>query len=102
MTADDALNLSVSPRPNTHPISPVDVIHTTPPRPSSQEEHFSFNDFDSGNEAQGIYSDDNGGYNLVTPAGSPYRIKTPKNVQSYSPPHNFYPYEAIYIFFDRF
>jgi len=91
MTADDALNLSVSPR---HPISPVDVLHAThatPPRPSSQEEHLSFNEFDSGNEAQGIYSDDNGGYNLATPAGSPYRIKTPKNVQSYSPPHNFYP-----------
>uniref|UniRef100_A0A1D1YZI0 Putative cyclin-dependent kinase 9 n=1 Tax=Anthurium amnicola TaxID=1678845 RepID=A0A1D1YZI0_9ARAE len=88
MTADDALNLSVSPstyRPNELPISPADAI---PSRPSSQE-HFSFND--SGNEAQGIYSDDNGGCSIVTPAGSPYRIKTPKDVQSYSPPHNFYP-----------
>jgi hypothetical protein len=91
MTADDALNLSVSPK---QPISPVDAISS---RPSSQEDHFSFNDFDSGNEAQGIYSDDNGGYNLVTPAGSPYRIKTPKNVQSYSPPHNSYPYEVVYL-----
>ncbi|RIA80944.1 kinase-like domain-containing protein [Glomus cerebriforme] len=87
MTADDALNLSVSPSSayREHPISP-DAI---PSRPSSQEEHCSFND--SGNEAQGIYSDDNGGYSVVTPAGSPYRIKTPKNVQSYSPPHNCYP-----------
>jgi len=94
MTADDALNLSVSPsayRPNELPISPVDAI---PSGPSSQE-HFSFND--SGNEAQGIYSDDNGGCSIVTPAGSPYRIKTPKDVQSYSPPHNFYPYERLYI-----
>jgi hypothetical protein len=92
MTADDALNLSASPsstqRTNEHPISPADAI---PSRPSSQEEHFSFND--SGNEAQGIYSDENGGC-VITPAGSPYRIKTPKNVQSYSPPHNFYPYET--------
>ncbi|CAG8737198.1 11914_t:CDS:2, partial [Funneliformis caledonium] len=92
MTTNDALNLSVSPsppacRPKEHPVSPVDVI---PSRSSSQEGHF-LNDFDSGNEVQGIYSDDNGGYSLVTPAGSPYRIKTPKNVQSYSPPHNFYP-----------
>ncbi|CAB4373453.1 unnamed protein product [Rhizophagus irregularis] len=89
MTADDALNLSASPsstyKTNEHPISPADA----PSRPSSQEEHFSFND--SGNEAQGIYSDENGGCSVVTPAGSPYRIKTPKNVQSYSPPHNFYP-----------
>src|SRR5436190_9985908 len=96
MTADDALESPSSSayRPSEHPISPVDAI---PSRPSSQEEQLPFNEFDSGNEAQGIYSDDNGGYSLVTPAGSPYRIKTPKNVQSYSPPHNFYLYEHLYI-----
>ncbi len=102
MTTNDALNLSASPsspayRPDQHPDSPADVILS---RPSSQEGN-SFNDFDSGNEVQGIYSDDNGGYNLVTPAGSPYRIKTPKNVQSYSPPTNIYQYEPSIIFFDR-